>query len=543
MGGSNLSRLFADEMVSNWWKRKPVRYLLIAPLALIAADWLAGTALSWPVRRAVGELPKDLRGEAVTFTSASGATLKGWLLHGEPGKGAVILMHGVRGNRLQVLERARFLNRQGYAALLFDFQAHGESTGARITFGHLESHDAQAAVQFVKARLPDEKLGVIGISLGGAAAALAQPPLPVEALVLEMVYPDIHRAIENRLARYLGGWARGLTPLLEWQLQPRLGIGPEALRPLECVDDLRVPKLFIVGERDRHTPLVESQELFNAACEPKMLWVVVGAQHEDLYAKVKEGYEQRVGAFFEKTLRSELAARELAASETTELQAELLAQFAAETKLEKKARLLDEIVLQPNSGAALLRLANSTTDVTTHYLAIRGLGTVKYEQAVPDLLGWLRHGHPWIRGNAARALGEIRATSAAAPLIWLLRREKDGGVIEQASLSLQWLKAKEAVPVLKQIALRHSGQTLSWVLQAIGTLGTERDIPFLAQFLYPRPGLVSDITGRAAGQAIEAITGKDFGFPKRDGPVNLVEGVDRARKWWEANRAKYLRRG
>lgn len=290
-------------MVSDWRKRKLVRYLLVAPLALFAADWLAGSALSWPVRRAVGELPRDLRGEAVTFSSASGATLKGWLLPGEPGQGAVILLHGVRGNRLQTLERARFLNQQGYTALLFDFQAHGESTGARITFGHLESRDAQAAVQFIKARLPGEKLGVIGISLGGAAAALAQPPLPVDALVLEMVYPDIHRAIENRLARYLGGWARGLTPLLEWQLQPRLGIGPEALRPLECVDDLRAPKLFIVGERDRHTPLNESQELFNAACEPKTLWVVAGAQHEDLLKVARTEYEERVTAFFNQSLR------------------------------------------------------------------------------------------------------------------------------------------------------------------------------------------------------------------------------------------------
>ena len=290
-------------MKSDWRKRKAVRYLLMVPFALVALDWLAGTVLSWPAQRKVGALPQDLRGEAVTFNSRSGATLKGWLLQGEPGKGAVVLMHGVRGNRLQALERARFLNQLGYSALLFDFQAHGESTGARITFGHLESRDAQAAVQFISERLPEEKLGVIGISLGGAAAALAEPPLPVEALVLEMVFPDIHRALENRMARYLGGWARGLTPLLEWQLQPRLGVGPEALRPLACVDDLKVPKLFIVGERDRHTPLHESQELFTAACEPKTLWVVAGAQHEDLLKVAKADYEERVTTFFNQYLR------------------------------------------------------------------------------------------------------------------------------------------------------------------------------------------------------------------------------------------------
>ena len=58
-------------------------------------------------------------------------------------------MHGVRANRLVMLARARFLHKAGYAVLLFDFQAHGESSGKRITFGHLEGLDASAAVTFL----------------------------------------------------------------------------------------------------------------------------------------------------------------------------------------------------------------------------------------------------------------------------------------------------------------------------------------------------------------------------------------------------------
>ena len=274
----------------------------IAACGFVLTIWLAGTVLSWPARQRVGAVPADIRGEAIEFNSASGAMLKGWLLMGEVGKGVVILMHGVRGNRLQTLERARWLNRQGYTTLLFDFQAHGESGGQQITFGYLESCDAQAAVQFARQRFPQTKLGVIGISLGGAAAVLAEPPLPIDALVLEMVYPDIHRAIANRLARYLGGWARALTPLLEAQLKPRLGVGVEALRPIAHIADLAVPKLFIVGEYDRHTLLSESQEFFEAARMPKEFWVVPGAQHEDLYQVAQAEYERRVLAMLSKHL-------------------------------------------------------------------------------------------------------------------------------------------------------------------------------------------------------------------------------------------------
>lgn len=270
---------------------------------MVAAVWLTGTVLSWPAVRQIGALPSDLRGEAIAFQSVSGARLKGWIIEGEPGRGVIVLLHGLRGDRMQMLERARSLNRQGMGALLFDFQAHGESSGEQITFGYLESRDAQTAVQLARARWPQERLGVLGISLGGAAAVLADPPLPVDAMVLEMVYPDIHRAIENRMVRYLGNWARGLTPVLEWQLQPRLGVGAEALRPLVCVPGLRIPKLFIVGERDRHTPLHESQELFQAACEPKEFWVVAGAQHEDLLRVAGAEYDRRVTEFFQHSLQ------------------------------------------------------------------------------------------------------------------------------------------------------------------------------------------------------------------------------------------------
>ena len=59
-------------------------------------------------------------------------------------------MHGVRSNRLQMLDRARFLNKFGYSVLLFDFQAHGESIGDHITFGYLESLDANAGYSYLE---------------------------------------------------------------------------------------------------------------------------------------------------------------------------------------------------------------------------------------------------------------------------------------------------------------------------------------------------------------------------------------------------------
>ena len=146
---------FMSPSLKRRWKRAAVAAVLVVPLVLVLiVAWRAGTSLSAPARRSVGALPTDLRGRAVEFESASGSTIRGWLIPGERGAGAVVLMHGVRGSRLNMLGRARFLSAAGYTVLLFDFQAHGESGGSRITTGYLESRDARAALDFVRAQAP-----------------------------------------------------------------------------------------------------------------------------------------------------------------------------------------------------------------------------------------------------------------------------------------------------------------------------------------------------------------------------------------------------
>jgi fermentation-respiration switch protein FrsA (DUF1100 family) len=272
-------------------------------LSLLVGIWLAGSALSKPVPQSIGELPADLAGRSVQFLSESGATIHGWFIPGKKGKGAIALMHGVHSNRLSMLDRARFLSHAGYSVLLFDFQAHGESTGNHITFGYLESKDAKAAISFLRSSAPDEKVALIGVSMGGAAALLASPPLDVNAMVLEMVYPTIKQAVSDRLSMRLGRWSGVLAPLLTWQLKPRLGIDADALRPIDKVGNIRAPKLFIVGAEDQHTTLEESREMFEVAGEPKELWVVNGAKHVDLHQVARQEYEQRVLSFFAQHLK------------------------------------------------------------------------------------------------------------------------------------------------------------------------------------------------------------------------------------------------
>lgn len=276
--------------------------IVMTPFIIISLILLAGRIATYPSKQKIIDLPNDLNGQTIEFNSQSGAKIKGWFIIGKPKTGVIILMHGVRASRVSMIERARFLSKEGYSVLLFDFQAHGESTGEQITFGYLESKDAQAAVNFIKNRFPDKKIGIIGVSMGGAATILAEPKLNVDAMVLELVYPTIEEAIGNRFSMKLGKWAEIFTPLLLIQIKPRLGITTDDLKPIDKVKEIKIPKLFIAGELDKHTRQEQSIRLFENASNPKELWIVKGAKHWDMHSVVKSEYESKVLKFFENSL-------------------------------------------------------------------------------------------------------------------------------------------------------------------------------------------------------------------------------------------------
>jgi len=57
--------------------------------------------------------------------------------------------------------------------------------------------------------------------------------------------------------------------------------------------------LVIAGEKDVHTTLKESKELFKKANKPKELWVVKGAKHVDFDALLGKEYEEKILDFLD----------------------------------------------------------------------------------------------------------------------------------------------------------------------------------------------------------------------------------------------------
>jgi fermentation-respiration switch protein FrsA (DUF1100 family) len=280
-----------------WW----LSALLLCLLVGLAVSWWIGGQLVAPVPHAV-PLPGDFSAQALTIESPNGS-LAAWWAPAGPGAPVVVLLHAVRGDRFTMLSRARLLGAHGISTLLIDMQAHGESPGTAITMGWREADDARAALAWARRMAPGSRVGAIGCSLGGAAILLGRQPAGYDAVVLEAVYPRLARAVENRIRLRVGPLAPALAPLLLAQIKLRLGIDAASLAPIEGIARLGAPVLVAAGSEDRHTTLAESRELFAAAREPRRLWIVRGAAHQDFLAFDPAGYEREILSFVLKYLR------------------------------------------------------------------------------------------------------------------------------------------------------------------------------------------------------------------------------------------------
>jgi uncharacterized protein len=283
------------------WARWLAGLLLVVGMGATAGLLLIGEWLSSPAQRSVRGLPPELGAEPVKVPGPGG-NLAGELLVGRLGCGAVLLLHPLRADRSAMHARARALHARGYTALVVDLQAHGESPGRRIAFGHREAGDAAAALAWLERRVPEAGLAAVGVSLGGAALVLAEDRPALRALVLESVYPGLREAVENRLRIRMGALGPLLAPLLLVQVPLRLGVHPDAVRPLERMARIDAPVLVAGGTEDRHTPAIETRRLHAAALPPRELWLVPGAAHEDLHAHHPVAWEARVGGFLDRHL-------------------------------------------------------------------------------------------------------------------------------------------------------------------------------------------------------------------------------------------------
>ena len=247
--------------------------------------------------------PTDIPVYDITFQDDLGAILKGWLVPGEKGKGVVLILHGYTRNRNILLRRARFLHREGYSVMLFDFQGHGESSGDYVTFGYRESHNVKAAVSLLRQKYPGEKLAIIGTSMGAVSVFADGKAAQADAYVLESPFLILSRYFSVQLSDFYGVKSPVLFFFFKTLLDMRVGFDVDHFVPREGLKTLTGPLLLVAAREDRFITLPEIQSFYIFAPKPKELWIIDGMDHSDYSHTVSDQYEKKVLAFLQMYLR------------------------------------------------------------------------------------------------------------------------------------------------------------------------------------------------------------------------------------------------
>jgi pimeloyl-ACP methyl ester carboxylesterase len=198
----------------------------------------------------------------------------------------VVVAHGFTGSIDKPGVRAVCAALAQHAGVLaFDFRGHGRSTG-HSTLGDREIADLEAAVAAMR-ELGYQRIVTCGWSMGGSVvlrhAALVGGVDAVVSVsaVSRWFYRDtkpmrrLHWAIETRAGRLVTRRLLGTRVSSEgWPVVPE--------SPVEVVGRISpIPLLLVHGDSDHYFPVEHPHALYDAAGEPKELWLVEGFGHAE----------------------------------------------------------------------------------------------------------------------------------------------------------------------------------------------------------------------------------------------------------------------
>jgi alpha-beta hydrolase superfamily lysophospholipase len=223
---------------------------------------------------------------------SAGENIHGWWWPAERKNApAILYLHGVRWNLTGQLFRIQQLRALGYSVMAIDYRGFGKSQGGLPSEASVYE-DARIAWERLAVLQPDPALRLIyGHSLGGAVAVDLAAELGQEAARNGSAVPARGLVIESTFTS-LGDVATAManTSLpVRWLLSQKFD-------SIDKIGEINMPLLIVHGAADRYVPPRFSEQLFNAAREPKRLLLVPGATHNNSMSLAGRTYRQALDA-------------------------------------------------------------------------------------------------------------------------------------------------------------------------------------------------------------------------------------------------------
>ncbi len=271
-----------------------------------------------------------IQGEEVRFRSFDGTSLRGMWLQtpgGSSRKGTIVFCHEFGSDMYSCARYTRPLIEAGFDIFTFDYRGHGDSSRPR-NYRALqwpsdkELADTLGACAYVEDTLltagEPTRIGIFGISRGaGAAIMAASSDRNIAAILCDGAFSTAETLV-TLMKRWASIFGRvklvyqnhpdAFWKFLLWCMmrfaQPRLGRRfPSVRKALKNM--IARPIMFIHGQKDSYVRPDQAELLHRVAGEPKYLWIVLKAKHNQSVTTAPAEYAARTTAFFNKYLTDE----------------------------------------------------------------------------------------------------------------------------------------------------------------------------------------------------------------------------------------------
>lgn len=192
----------------------------------------------------------------------------------------LILFHGNAGHRGDRFDWMRTFVNLGWNVLLVDYRGYGGSDGSPSERGL--RNDADAAVAWMQANHPKQRLVYFGESIGSSVALACAARTPPAGLILQAGAID------------LADVAGEHYPALPTRL-----ILSDRFNARSTIGSIEAPLLSVHGTQDTIIPDHLGRAVFDAYQGPKAWYSVEGAGHNDLVYVGGRAYYERVHRFLE----------------------------------------------------------------------------------------------------------------------------------------------------------------------------------------------------------------------------------------------------
>ena len=271
--------------------RAPLAVLVVLGMAaLIARELhLLDRQLIFFPSREIAATPGDLglSFEEVRFQAADGVNLHGWFVPG-PSETTLLWFHGNAGNIGDRVENIMLLNRHvGVSVFIFDYRGYGLSEGSPSERGMYL--DAQAAIDYLNTRpgvIAERDLVLFGRSIGSAVAVEMGARHGYRGVILESPFTSVK------------AMARRTNPVLS-RVMPVGLVVRSKLDSLGKISSVTSPVMVVHGDLDQTVPVEMGVALFQEANEPKRLYLIKGAGHNDTYLVGGQEYFEALKAFID----------------------------------------------------------------------------------------------------------------------------------------------------------------------------------------------------------------------------------------------------